>query len=63
MKTEIEVAKLEEYDEVEFMNFLKKDKILNIFTICDLERFGDKTQTGLLSRRNGSLATFSSLAI
>lgn len=30
MKTEIEVVKLEEYNEIEFMNFLKKAKILNI---------------------------------
>ena len=66
MKTEIEVAKLEEHDEIEFMNFLKKDKILNIFTICDLERFGDKTQVWIAFKKKritGYIFIFSDLIV
>jgi hypothetical protein len=66
MKAEIEVAKLEEYDEVEFMNFLKKDKILNTFTICDLERFGDKTQVWIAFKKKritGHILIFSDLIV
>jgi predicted GNAT family acetyltransferase len=66
MKAEIEVAKLEEYDEIEFMNFLKKDKILSIFTICDLERFRDKTQVWIAFKKKritGYILIFSDIII